>query len=274
MSPNLDLVINFLATLYKQGLSYSAVNSARSALSTFLFVEGRPVGQHPLVIRLLKGIFNSRPALPRTNVTWDPEIVLKLIKNKFSPSARLKLFQLTLKVTTLLWLLTGQRSQSLHLIDTRNLTLSDHALKIRFGDPLKTTRPGFHQEEIKILAFAPNRQLCLVTAMKCYLQLTKKLRGQETSLLITTQKPFKGASRDTISRWVRLVMKMAGLDTTVFTPHSVRGASTSAAYRAKVPIQTILKTAGWTRESTFSKYYCKPLIQGGYGEAVLAAKRN
>ena len=267
------MVVNFLAALYKQELSYSAINSARSALSTFIFIDGKPVGQHPLVIRLLKGVFNSRPSLPKTNVTWDPEIVLKLIKAKLSPSASLKLFELTLKVTALLWLLTGQRSQSLHLLDIRNLTLTDHSLKIRFGDPLKTTRPGFHQEEIKILAFAPNRQLCLIAAMKRYLQVTKKLRGKETALFITTQKPYKGASRDTISRWVRLVMQMSGLDTSIFTPHSVRGASTSAAHRGKVPIQTILKTAGWSKESTFRKYYCKPLTKGGYGEAVLTAKK-
>ena len=49
----------------------------------------------------------------------------------------------------------------------------------------------------------------------------------------------------------------------VFTPYSTRAAATSTAARASVPIQTILKTAGWSRESTFAKYYKKPLSNPG-----------
>ena len=60
-------------------------------------------------------------------------------------------------------------------------------------------------------------------------------------------------------------MVKAGLDISVFTPHSVRGASTSAALRAKVPLETILTTAGWRKDNTFRKYYNKPL-KGGDGE--------
>ena len=66
------------------------------------------------------------------------------------------------------------------------------------------------------------------------------------------------------------MMATAGLDTTVFSPHSLRAASTSKAKREKVPINTILDTAGWTRESTFRAYYNKPVKEGGkFGQAVL-----
>lgn len=43
----------------------------------------------------------------------------------------------------------------------------------------------------------------------------------------------------------------AGIDMTIFTPHSTRGASTSAVV-GKIPI---LKTAGWASESVFRKFY-------------------
>ena len=77
MSPDLNLVLEFLSHLHDQGYGYSAVNTARSALSTILILGGKPIGAHRMVIRLMKGIFNLRPAMPKTNVSWDPEVVLK-----------------------------------------------------------------------------------------------------------------------------------------------------------------------------------------------------
>lgn len=227
-----------------------------------------------MVIRLLKGIYNLRPALPKTGVTWDPEIVLNFLKT-LSPVKSLNLKKLTFKTVTLLWLLTGQRGQSMQLIHIKNLTVTDHLVKIRFGDLLKSTRPGFQQEEIKVKAYAPDRRLCVVTVLKEYLNRTKMLRDENISqLFITSVKPFKGASKDTIARWVKTVMDLAGLDTQIFTPHSVRSASTSAALKANVPLQTILSTAGWTRNSTFAKYYNKPVKSSDFSTKIIEATQK
>ena len=108
LSAKLETVRNFLVSLIETGLSYSAINTASSALSTFIVIDGKPVGTHPLIIRLLKGLFNKGPSLPRNNVTWDPEIVITHLKT-MSPVASLNLLNLSQKVTTLLLLLTGQR---------------------------------------------------------------------------------------------------------------------------------------------------------------------
>ena len=54
-------------------------------------------------------------------------------------------------------------------------------------------------------------------------------------------------------------MKQAGLDVTIFSAHSTRSAAVSAAHRKYLPIEHILKTADWAAESTFAKYYNKPL---------------
>ena len=80
-----------------------------------------------------------------------------------------------------------------------------------------------------------------------------------TQLFITTQKPYRAATASTIARWVKDVMREAGLDITKFTPHSIQAASTSAAVRSRIPIGSILATAGWTKESTLRKYCNKPL---------------
>ena len=71
--------------------------------------------------------------------------------------------------------------------------------------------------------------------------------------------PHNEASQQTISRWIKQVLNKAGLDLTIFTPHSTRSASTTKAKAANIPLSTILKTAGWSRESTFAKYYNKQI---------------
>ena len=74
--------------------------------------------------------------------------------------------------------------------------------------------------------------------------------------MITTVKPYKAASPATISRWVKSVLKAAGLEDT-FKPHSTRAASTSKAHHLGVSLQTILDMAGWSNAKTFAKYYSK-----------------
>ena len=62
-------------------------------------------------------------------------------------------------------------------------------------------------------------------------------------------KPFKEVSRDnTLTRWVRQTMAKSGLDVSKFSPHGTRAASVSAAHRASVNLDDILKTAVWSSE--------------------------
>ena len=49
--------VEFLVSLYKSGLGYSAINTARSALSSILVLQnGEKFGEHPLVVRCMKAI--------------------------------------------------------------------------------------------------------------------------------------------------------------------------------------------------------------------------
>ena len=74
-------VANFLAHLFTQGYSYNSLNSYRSAISSVHEKrDGYNVGQHPLVTRLLKGVFNDRPPLPRYSSTWNVQTVLNYLE--------------------------------------------------------------------------------------------------------------------------------------------------------------------------------------------------
>ena len=61
-------------------------------------------------------------------------------------------------------------------------------------------------------------------------------------------------SSATVARWIKSVLSTAGIDTSVFKPHSVRGASVTHKYVQGVPVVDVLRMADWSNEHTFRKY--------------------
>ena len=107
-SPKIGEALQFLMSLYNQGLTYSTINTARSALSLILNIEGpHPFGSHPLVSRFLKGIYETRKPQPKYKTILDVAIELKHLKTR-EPLEELSLKDLTLKLLLLLLLATGQ----------------------------------------------------------------------------------------------------------------------------------------------------------------------
>ena len=78
-------------------------------------------------------------------------------------------------------------------------------------------------------------------------------------LFISYVKPYGPVSKDSISRWLKSVMILAGVDCSVYKPQSIRSAAVSKAKSIMVPIDDILKTAGWSSERTFAKFYDKKI---------------
>ncbi|CAC5419838.1 unnamed protein product [Mytilus coruscus] len=120
--------------------------------------------------------------------------------------------------------LSGVWSLSEHI---RNLELDTYSVKIRYGDLLKQTRPGYQLPEIFIEAFKPDFRICVVHTLHEYLERTNKLRFNNTQLFLSFQKPYKPVKKGTIAKWIKQVLILAGIDMTIFTPHSTRGAATS-----------------------------------------------
>ena len=69
-------MLHFLTELFEDNCGYSALNTTRSALSTFIVLPGNiSVGNHPLVTRFMKGVFQSRPTFPKYTEIWDVKVV-------------------------------------------------------------------------------------------------------------------------------------------------------------------------------------------------------
>ena len=120
---------------------------------------------------------------------------------------------------------------------------------------------------MELLAYSDKR-LCVVAAIREYICRTQDVRGMETQLFISYQKPYGPISKSTVARWIRDVLHRAGVDTSRFGAHSTHSASTSAAVVKGTPMDTVLKAAGWSSGSTFSKYYKKVLV-ANMGQCLL-----
>ena len=112
--------------------------TSRSALSTFVKIDGVKVGDHPLVSRFMTGLFNQKPALPRFTETWNPQLVLNHLKTY--PSTRnLSLKQLTQKLVMLMALLSAQRTQSLQKVTLEDMSTSPGKYIFHISSLLKYT---------------------------------------------------------------------------------------------------------------------------------------
>ena len=65
-----------------------------------------------------------------------------------------------------------------------------------------------------------------------------------------------------------MVLGQAGIDTSIFKAHSTRSAAASAAANAGITTADILRAADWSNETTFTKFYYKPVRLKAFGEAV------
>ena len=214
----------------------------------------------------MKGVFERNPPTPRYSATWDVSLVLHCLK-EMSPSGSLPLKDLTLKLCMLLALVTAQRVQTLQLLDLKNLSKGE-SYRFTFSEHLKQSRPGKKSLVVELTPYITDRRICVVHVLDEYIKKTASLRGEETRLFISHVKPHKRVSRDTIARWLKLVMSKSGIDTSVYKAHSTRAASTSRAARGNLPVEDILKTAGWASAKTFGKFYHKALEEN-FADAVL-----
>ena len=254
-----EMEIEFLTEYFKTGVGYSSVNSARSALPSIIKpVCNVPFGKSPLVCRFLKGAFNIRPALPRYVTTWDVGKAFTFIKSK-PTLTNCDLKTLSHRLAILLCLTTGQKDQTIKCLNLDCIKISSDKVVLFVPETLKIARPGHHLPPIELKTFKDS-ELCVVAHLKQYIKMTASFRNAGTNqLLLSFVQPHKPISTSTLSRWCVTVMKESGVNVNIFGSHSTRSASTSKCKISGLSFREIAKSAGWSNEKTFAKFYDKPI---------------
>ena len=130
--------IEFSTKFFNAEVGYSAVNSARSALSFLMKpLHGIPFGKDSLVSRILREVFNIRPALPQYVTTWNVSKVFQYFK-KQQTLVNCDLKTVSHRLTILLCVTTGQRDQPIKFLNLECLKVSDDRTILFISDKLKT----------------------------------------------------------------------------------------------------------------------------------------
>ena len=271
LCPTLANITSFLAWAFDEGFEYRTINTYRSALSGVLPpIEGFAVGQHPLVVRLLKGILNLRPAMPRYQRSWDVSLVLDYFRAQ-PENKDLPLKTLSRKLAMLLALTAPKRSSELQLLDTRFMRLHPEGVEFQLPGLTKTSS---EISTVFLAKFEQDHNLCVLRCLQAYLEKTRVFRpilvpAQPNQLLISYRRPHAPVKSCTIARWIKSVLGKAGIDTTIFKAHSTRSASTSRAVSGGVSLEEVLKMPDWSGPSTFNRFYCRPRFDNAFARSVL-----
>lgn len=121
------------------------------------------------------------------------------------------------------------------------------------------------------MKYEPDNRLCVVQTIQQYVDKTADIRGDYKQLLISFTKPHKSVSKETIGRWIRIMLKRSNIDIMTYGAHSTCAASTSAVFK-NMCVNEILKSAGWTNERTFAKFYNLEINDVNFGNSVIDSR--
>ena len=151
--------LEFLQILLSEGLGYSALNTARSALSAILILPtGSPFGSSPDVKLFMRGAFNLKPPTPKYVSTWDPAIVLSFLES-WSPAQDLSLEKLTMKIIVLILLTTGQRPQIITGLDLLHMKRGPTTIEFAINSSdLKQGRANYKPSSLTFKQYDTNKK--------------------------------------------------------------------------------------------------------------------
>ena len=258
------------------GSSYSsdALNTHRSALSFFLKLDFPNLGYDSKLTRLFASFYRQRPSFPRYVVTWNVGIVLRFLATWHPPSS-LSLRQMTLKTVALVALTASDRAQTIHALRSDMVEPTDEGLEIVVLDRLKTSRRGHPPRVVKCVSW-PDPELDVSFYVHKYLDrvLIYRINAVERGLekpvqLFLSFHTFKPVAKSTISRWIKEVLSLSGIDTSRFLPGSTRSASVSAAARRGATVAQILGAGDWSNLGTYEHYYGRTVGDTPVGRLIL-----
>ena len=254
----LSVVLEYLSDLHSQNFSVGHIKSHRSAISAFhVEVDGVPVGMREETSRLIKGIENSKPIAHKIIPVWDVSKALSHMMEKDNNSS-LK-FQ-SQKLATLLAITSLHRGMELHALTLDLMSKFEDRIEFLFPVKLKHSKPGKKDPPSVFHEFASNKLLCPKECIIEYLEDTHSLRKNPNTgqLFISYIKPHTPVSKQTICRWVKEFLSESGIKG--FKTHSTRSAASSKALAKGVVLSDILSKGNWSRASTFTKFYKKPIV--------------
>lgn len=261
-------VVNFLVEMFQAGKSASQCNSYRSAISmTAPHFEGKPLGQHELVVQVMNKIQFLHLTEPRYMVTWNTDQVVEYIL-KMGPTNQLGMAELRAKSIMLLRLATIARSSDIYYILFSSIQFHDQEMK--FKKRAWKNQRNMDEKIFSVRRFEMNRELCPVATLEAYVQATRDISRPSDRVYVSIKAPIKEITTQRIAKITLEVMKAAGIDVGKFKAHSTRSASASKAIEKGMSVDEVMALAGWRSRGVFNAFYNRAILQTNPTEAILS----
>jgi len=179
----------------------------------------------------------------------------------------LSLKDLTLKLVMLTALTTAGREQTLNLLNLEGMVKDDSCIVFAISSNVKQSRPTSSLTEciVKLKAYPFEEKLCVFHKCSVYIDKTSCLRDRKPNSCLFTKTLTGG-----LQSVMQSVMQSAGMDVTIYKPHSVQSAAASKAKANHATLDEIMKTAGWSSAATFANFYDKEIVSDvTFSDAVL-----
>ncbi len=248
---------------YDKDLATSSIGIARSVISSFSApTAGVPLGENKRICDLMKAFKNCRPTKARYSTTWSIDVLLSFWDSQ-PENSLLTLKLITLKTVSLVAIATLSRADELAHMLRENYSDTDQGLQFLLSKAPKNHKQGpIPSVFMDCIPDRPN--VCPVVATKEYMLRTQEFRDREDKhlrnlLFISLDSRHCNVKVGTVSRWLRQAMELAGIDTSSFKAHSIRGASASRLVQRGCNIQQIMKRGRWKSDSVLRRFYIRDL---------------
>lgn len=258
---------------YKGGTPANSLNTYRSSISFFCSFSIN-ISEDPAILRLFRYFYRTKPTRPKYFTFWPVASLLKFLSD-WHPASSLSLKQLTLKTVALIALSSSDRGQTLHLLNIDKTHIDNEGLSFVIFDRLKTSKRNMRPHIVKCVTTSnPSLNVCDYTLS--YMNRTLAIRSSHTAKglekptsLFLSWKTKAPVAKNTIARWLKEVLFLAGIDTTQFSAHSYRGAGLSQASAKGASSKDILSAGDWTNITTFQSYYNAPPNNSPVGRLII-----
>ena len=210
--------------------------------------------------------------MPRYQNSWDVDKVLNAIA-QWGDNSNISLKLLSHKLVMLMSLASAGWASEINKLHLDYMCDKGDHVVFKIPSLSKTSKVGKSLPEMTFTKMH-NSEFCILNCLRKYVEVTTGYRHSDDKinrqwLILSFVKPYHPVTTSTIARWLKFTISSAGIDTTIFKAHSTRAASTSKAFRIGISCTEIMNQAKWTNESTFARFYHKPVEPNQFQQAVL-----
>ena len=194
---------------------------------------------------LLAEIFNSRPQQPKYCFIWNVQTVAEFIRKESVGNQELSEMFLAHKLTMLMAITSTSCALGLQHLNIRFMIKSNFTFT--FYKLHKAWKKGNSLFSVIFYSFEEGSSLWVVVVLSEYLKRLKEWRtSDEWQLILSFVEPHTPFGSSTISRWIKKVLAISGVDVCTFKRHSTCSVSTSKAALSGLLMSDILARSSWS----------------------------